>query len=291
MVLSHIFSKSPDKNKDKDKHKDRVKDDKERRGSSDRPPLRSISVRDVPDPRSPNGSPKNPSTSTAPPPRKSPTKSHRSRRDLEQQPSRSHTTTARYHHRFSSSSRYSHDPDSHPLNLPPDELHRRLTVMAAAREEMRSSSMDIDQESPSSPHVPVPHASQQQKPVHNGANHGNSERSPTPPPHRSSPSVTDGESFKLAGNKFFKAGDYNRAIQEYNKGLFSCFSGNDDDEILTLLRSVQPSRSTPTRPHTSPTALPLICPHTGTWKPWKMPSVRTSSTQPTPRSCTVWPGY
>ncbi|KAL2014735.1 hypothetical protein VTN00DRAFT_2260 [Thermoascus crustaceus] len=217
MVLSHIFSKSPDKNKDKDKHKDRVKDDKERRGSSERPPLRSISVRDVPDPRSPpNGSPKNPSTSTAPP-RKSPTKSHRTRRDLEQQPSRSHTTTARHHHRFSSSSRYSHDPDSHPLNLPPDELRRRLTVMAAARD----SSMDIDQESPSSPHVPVPPASQQQKPVptHNGASHGNSERSPTPPPHRSSPSVTDGESFKLAGNKFFKAGDYNRAIQEYNKAL------------------------------------------------------------------------
>lgn len=70
--------------------------------------------------------------------------------------------------------------------------------MAAVRDDQRSS-MDIDKDV--------------QSPV-NGAN--GEERSPTPPPHRSSP--TDPDSFKLAGNKLFKDGDYSRAIQEYNKG-------------------------------------------------------------------------
>ena len=52
----------------------------------------------------------------------------------------------------------------------------------------------------------------------NGVNGTQEERSPTPPPHRSSPVTADADSFKLAGNKFFKDGDYSRAIQEYNKG-------------------------------------------------------------------------
>jgi DnaJ family protein C protein 7 len=58
-----------------------------------------------------------------------------------------------------------------------------------------------------------------------GVPNGDGESSPTPPPHRSSPprsqSSDAGESFKLTGNKFYKAGDYERAIQEYNKGQWS----------------------------------------------------------------------
>lgn len=46
------------------------------------------------------------------------------------------------------------------------------------------------------------------------------ERSPTPPPHQSNISSADeADSFKLAGNKFFKDGNYRRAIDEYNKGM------------------------------------------------------------------------
>ena len=42
------------------------------------------------------------------------------------------------------------------------------------------------------------------------------EKSPTPPPHK--PQV-DPEACKAAGNKFFKAKDYDRAIEEYTKGM------------------------------------------------------------------------
>jgi DnaJ family protein C protein 7 len=71
--------------------------------------------------------------------------------------------------------------------------------MAASREER--SSMDIDP----------------QETLQNGTNE---ERSPTPPPHQpNSSSADEADSFKLAGNKFFKDGNYYRAIQEYNKGM------------------------------------------------------------------------
>ena len=49
--------------------------------------------------------------------------------------------------------------------------------------------------------------------------------SPIPPPHKVNPSppastkpVVDPEEFKAAGNKFFAAKDYKKAIREYTKG-------------------------------------------------------------------------
>lgn len=58
----------------------------------------------------------------------------------------------------------------------------------------------------------------------NGVN-GTEERSPTPPPHQAnSASADEADSFKLAGNKFFKDGNYRRAIEEYNKGMHSLIS-------------------------------------------------------------------
>lgn len=56
----------------------------------------------------------------------------------------------------------------------------------------------------------------------NGVN--GQERSPTPPPHRSNSDAGEADSFKLAGNKFFKDGNYARAIEEYNKGMASPLS-------------------------------------------------------------------
>lgn len=48
------------------------------------------------------------------------------------------------------------------------------------------------------------------------------ERSPTPPPHTvpTDPAKrpVDPEQFKLTGNKYFKAGEYQKAILEYSKG-------------------------------------------------------------------------
>lgn len=43
-------------------------------------------------------------------------------------------------------------------------------------------------------------------------------RSPTPPPHKT-PAKVDPEACKAAGNKFFKAKDYDRAIAEYSKAV------------------------------------------------------------------------
>lgn len=116
------------------------------------------------------------------------------------------------------------DPDSHPLNLPPDEL-RRLSA-AMAREEARNSTpMDVD-DAPA-----VNGSSQLPTPSHdapgafpdeetNGV-HEREEKSPTPPPHKTPPPPkVDPEACKAAGNKFFKAKDYDRAIQEYTKGEY-----------------------------------------------------------------------
>jgi DnaJ family protein C protein 7 len=232
MVLNHIFSKtsSPEKDKknrkekEKEKEKGQEKKDKKhknRNTNKERSPSRggiAIPAPEVPDsPASSQGSPQKSSSSPRKSPSKSPTKSSLAHRDLYPHHSRSSSAASR--HSFFSSSRHSHSRDSHPLNLPPDELRRHLSAMAAAREDMRSS-MDIDRETTSSPQAPdTPTV---QEPTTNGVHNGEQERSPTPPPHRSSPPQSQpsdgGESFKLAGNKFYKAGDYGRAIQEYNKG-------------------------------------------------------------------------
>jgi DnaJ family protein C protein 7 len=135
------------------------------------------------------------------------------------QHSRSSSAASSKYNLFSANSRSSQSRDSHPLNLPPDELRRQLFAMTAAREDSMRSSMDLDRDATASPQpadAPTPMSS-----TSNGLPNGDAERSPTPPPHRASPPISDGgESFKLAGNKFFKQGEYDRAIQEYNKGEF-----------------------------------------------------------------------
>jgi DnaJ homolog subfamily C member 7 len=129
------------------------------------------------------------------------------------------------------------DPDSHPLNLPPDEL-RRLSA-AMAREENGKVPMDLDNDTQEPVTSPIgerqPMATLKETPgafpeFANGVN-GLDERSPTPPPHRAPPAPkVDAEACKAAGNKFFKAKDYERAIAEYTKGmprfgLVSCNAG------------------------------------------------------------------
>jgi DnaJ homolog subfamily C member 7 len=120
--------------------------------------------------------------------------------------------------------------DSHPLNLPPDELHR-LSASMAAQEGVRNS-MDAENIGPfplqnaDSPTTPSKAAPGSFPDNANGAVNGvncenGDEKSPTPPPHRvpmiEKPTI-DAEAAKAAGNKFFKAKDYSRAIAEYMKG-------------------------------------------------------------------------
>jgi DnaJ homolog subfamily C member 7 len=120
--------------------------------------------------------------------------------------------------------------DSHPLNLPPDELHRLSAAMAA--QEGARNSMDVENIGPSPlQNADSPTTPSKAAPVSfpdnadgtlNGVNgEKRDEKSPTPPPHRIpviEKPATDAEAAKAAGNKFFKAKDYSRAITEYTKG-------------------------------------------------------------------------
>jgi len=88
--------------------------------------------------------------------------------------------------------------------------------------------MDVDSEAlandpPSSP-TPMTWTASQQT---NGTSRENinGEDSPIPPPHGSNPATSpppkptiDPEACKVSGNKYFKAKDYAKAIQEYSKG-------------------------------------------------------------------------
>ncbi|KAJ5385178.1 Tetratricopeptide-like helical [Penicillium concentricum] len=185
--LAHIFKK--------DKDKEKTEKNPDIRSS------RSSFSRTSPSPKSPSKSPtkstKSPSKSSSPTKPTKPSKSSKQSYFSHSRSSSNSGPTANF--KFARSSR---DQDIHPLNLPPDELRRRLSAMAASNEEQRSS-MDIDPQEPQS----------------NGVN-GTEERSPTPPPHQpNSASADEADSFKLAGNKFFKDGNYRRAIEEYTKAI------------------------------------------------------------------------
>jgi DnaJ family protein C protein 7 len=130
------------------------------------------------------------------------------------------------------------DPDTHPLNLPPEQRKRlsELSAMSAR------NSMDVDKEpvNGGNPSSPPPQPQQQRPsnspsyqnsftvPVTNGTEASTNgvadEAVPAPPPHRSQPSspvqseAEQAESFKNEGNKFFKAGDYTHAVEFYTKG-------------------------------------------------------------------------
>jgi len=114
----------------------------------------------------------------------------------------------------------SHDLDLHPLNLPPEERSRYTKSIT-----MSEPSSPVN-EAPSSPPPSAPGAFPSSNGV-NGENGDKENEAPRPPPHRSStnssPKVpeptVDAEACKAAGNKFFKAKQYDKAVQEYTKGM------------------------------------------------------------------------
>ncbi|KAF2194950.1 TPR-like protein [Zopfia rhizophila CBS 207.26] len=142
---------------------------------------------------------------------------------------------------YSSRRSSKYDRDSHPLNLPPDEL-RRLSAMSVMSDQPTPQPMDVDREFTSSPTPSSPATGQAPGafPKQNGPN-GEQEARPAPPPHRyttspppqsasyaASPEAAtpppqqptiDAESYKAAGNKFFKIKDYAQAIKEYTKAI------------------------------------------------------------------------
>ncbi|KJR86477.1 uncharacterized protein SPSK_02223 [Sporothrix schenckii 1099-18] len=149
----------------------------------------------------------------------------------------------------SSSRRRKIDPNTHPLNLPPEE-RKRLSLLSAMS---NRTSMDTDREtpgvtsgaaSPSSPKPPQnsqsPQKRSQSPPLSNGRPsasspppaaatngtvpvNGNSSNGdvPVPPPH-TTPAPTpeeEAETFKNLGNKYFKDKSYMAAIGEYTKAV------------------------------------------------------------------------
>lgn len=155
--------------------------------------------------------------------------------------------------------------DTHPLNLPPDELRRlsALSAMSSPREREREKEKERDivgnrdsreggvslPESASDPMEETTPAPETPPTVNStpgafpsGANGVNGDKHdddndqrPTPPPHRTPASPPpqpearpeDAERFKAEGNKYYKAGKYAAAIDEYSKGsCFECVSEN-----------------------------------------------------------------
>jgi DnaJ family protein C protein 7 len=141
---------------------------------------------------------------------------------------------------YSSKRSSKYDRDSHPLNLPPDELRRlSSSAMSAMADQPTPQAMDVDRDNTASPPPSSPLAS---TPKSNGVN-GDEDR-PAPPPHRYTTSppppsanyaatpeaastppaqapTIDAEEYKAAGNKFFKIKDYPAAIKEYSKGAYT----------------------------------------------------------------------
>ncbi|WAO88614.1 J domain-containing protein [Fusarium falciforme] len=163
-------------------------------------------------------------------PTRSPTKSSSSRRSSRpasyaESNKSSHSSRLSRHstdagHR--SSRRPKYEPATHPLNLPPEE-RKRLSALAAA---MNGSSMDIDGEPVNGARATTPPNPSAQTnfsvPIPNGSTH---DGAPPPPPHKSNPSSPtptpkdDAESYKAAGNRFFKDRNYFKAIEQYSKAV------------------------------------------------------------------------
>lgn len=129
---------------------------------------------------------------------------------------------------------HSYDRNSHPLNLPPDEL-RRLSAVSMAAMGDPPTPMEMDNESSTPSAVPSSSPPPSSEPPVPGSfpsqNGVNGDTSPTPPPPKATPSpstsqpeapppppTVDPEVAKAAGNKHFKAKEYDKAIKEYTKG-------------------------------------------------------------------------
>lgn len=187
------------------------------------------------------------------------------------------------------------DRNSHPLNLPPEEL-RRLSA-AIARAESARGSMDVDgsdQNGVASPPPPSPPLTPSQaapgafpENTNGPSTEMNGEdKSPTPPPHRTpmKPPV-DAEACKAAGNKFFKARDYLRAVTEYTKGATLLVTLHVPRSLTISLQPLTQSRRIR---HIYPTALLPTWGQTSLNLPWPTHCVPTSLTPAILKSLFDW---
>ena len=150
------------------------------------------------------------------------------------------------------------DRNSHPLNLPPDEL-RKLSAAIAREGSARGAAMEMEgveqngatspvADSPPAPVTPSNTAPgafpESENGMTNGVN-GKENKSPTPPPHQELPKPkVDAEACKAAGNKFFKAKDYSRAILEYSKGKVLDLETNTSHTDSAIAVDAEPTNPT-----------------------------------------------
>jgi len=126
-------------------------------------------------------------------------------------------------------SRRTTDENEHPLNFYPDDPRRlsALSAMSSSQEGGGALGPDPMEMTPA-PETPVAFSEANGA---NGEQHDSdgSGSAPAPPPHRSPASpppppekpekpAVDAEACKAMGNKFYKAQQYEQAIEEYTKG-------------------------------------------------------------------------
>lgn len=161
----------------------------------------------------------------------------------------------------------------HPLNLPADQL-RKLSQRMAQNPETSAKSMDVDMSESTTSETQADAGSTSQPetqasnppgafPETNGDMREDT-KSPTPPPHRvnTQPKV-DPEAAKAAGNKFFKAKDYTRAVAEYSKGEFAQLR-------LVYTNQKQPLKQIQPTLHTSRTVPQHTCRTTNSTKHFRI---------------------
>lgn len=161
-----------------------------------------------------------PASPASPAPREQPPTKPRSSRSFGRQTTDSSSSSSRR-------SKKQHDPNTHPLNLPPDERDKRLSALSNMSNRSSIDKMDVDSNAP--PSSPPQSASNGTVPVSSPTNGRKTPPTngdgPVPPPHRSNPSspvpspADEAESYKNIGNKYFKEKDYKNAILQYTKAV------------------------------------------------------------------------
>lgn len=114
--------------------------------------------------------------------------------------------------------------EDHPLNwyLQSGQSSTMSASTASPRDSLNGG-VPVSAPSDKMENTPAP---EMEAPVPASENGHDHEHRPTPPPHRTKSSPPpppeirpdEAEAFKAAGNKFYKAGQYGKAIDEYTKG-------------------------------------------------------------------------
>ncbi|KAI0994879.1 hypothetical protein K3495_g13302 [Podosphaera aphanis] len=125
------------------------------------------------------------------------------------------------------SHRYSLSPDSHPLNLPPDQRLKFSELSKMPDPERQEDEAEVPGTDTNSKQTLTGEHTPTDARKLSGSTIITPEERPVPPPHKSNPTSPsantalsdEAEKFKAAGNKFYKAKEYEKAVEEYTKAV------------------------------------------------------------------------